>query len=1016
MGTGFKDVWLHYRVEERKHVIVDTAIKLSGEQRWITVNLDSSVKHGIHITCYLQAQNRFFKQEKTVRIKKLSRKLDFKLETFRDRLVPGEQEEWTVTVLRQRDGRPADAQVLASMYDASLDVFARNRWKFAPPEPKVFYSKINSVKNNAYWAEGVFDVPRGKYRPLKPLRLNFYIDYGPYIEIYDDLFFEDVEYNNVEKTDRHKALPSLQQKPEAQTLELKDFAIVDQGEKTMQEPEIKVRENFAETAFFYPHLHTDGQGRIVIKFTVPESLTRWNFQMFAIDTLFDYGLFFKEVITSQEFSIEPNEPRFLRQGDTLYFTAKVTNLTGSEQTVKASLVFTGATGQDTINIIADRMIKTVKVPPKSSARVSWRVIVPEDLTGPVIYTVKAYNDKVSDGERNIIPVLSNSILVTETLPLPVKAHEQKTFVLENLVNYDPQTMTNYQLILEFNTNPAWYAITAMPYLMKYPYECNEQLFSRFYANALSSYIVMTNPEFKQAFDKWREGGLLRQGNLKKAQWINPVILQETPWQSRLGSRYWGRARLALLFDLNKMASEKEAALTQLLKRQNSDGGWGWWPGYYSDWFMTQHIMTGLIKLDSKGIISVRSDKRLFTALEKASRYLDRVYSDYYRTLTARNQRFDTISIVGRRVADYLYLREFLKRYNFDMQGDNEAISFFEDMVNRYWSKQNLYTLATEALYFYEKGDKARADSAIALLRKQATISEDKGMYWKNNRAGWRWYQAPIETQARIIEAFAKITNDRHAINLMKLWLLNSRKSNSWGTTKATTEATYALLFYGGNWFVDNEPVEITVGNYKLPDKADSIAIKTGYLKHVWTGEEITKSMATIRVNNPNNYNAFGLVYWQYYKDVDKVAEYRNNDLKLTKQYFIERNTSRGKKLLPVTASTPVHVGDIVVVRLVLEADRDMDYVHLKDMRPTGFEPVNQLSGYRRKGGVDYYMAQKDASTNFFISHLYPGKYVFEYRLKATVAGSFSTGISTLQCMYAPEFNVHTTGQRIVVKD
>ena len=1019
VGTGFKNVWVHYRVEENQNIIADTAIRINAEQKRISINLGNKVKYGVHLTCYLQAQNRFYKKEHNIYIKQPSKKLDFKLETFRDKLQPGQQEQWTITILNHQDGKPADAEVLASMYDASLDAFATNKWNFALPKLEINHSEVEKE---------ITDLPQ----VLTISRISRYIakNYYPSVLIFND--WSVLGLMSLRKMG--KVPPPPQQSPDAPVLETVNdelafdieeetetvtFNDVDvEEEEIPQAPKVQIRENFAETAFFYPTLHTDKQGRVVIKFTAPESLTRWNFQMFAHDKQLNYGLMFKEVITSKELMITPNEPRFLRQGDTLYFTAKIANTTDKKQEVKAKLQFSDVTGQKAINIVADRELKTVTIEPKSSATVSWRVIVPMNLTEPVMYTVKAYNDKVSDGQRNILPVLNNRILVTETMPMPVKAHERKTFVFKHMANPKSGSIESYRLTLEFNSNPAWYALTAMPYIMEYPYECNEQLFSRFYSNSLATYIINSNPAFKHVFQAWqKEGSPGMLSNLEKNQELKQVILEETPWVMQGKDETENRQRLAMLFDLNKMASEKEAALDKLLERQNPNGGWGWWSGMESDWFITQYIVSGMVKLDSRGVIDIKSDKRLSSALTNACKFIDTRFNKYYRDLKKvyDDKQLYNRDLLSPIVVDYMYLRERLKKYDFGLKGNSQAIKLFEHQLNRFWYNQSLYTLSTEALYFNSKNNKVKTDSIIRSLREQATTDEELGMYWKRNRAGWLWYQAPIETQARIIEAFATATGDTEAVEQMKVWLLKNKQANSWPTTKATTEAIYALTFYGNNWFADNKQVEITVGQYKLPDKNDKTEAGTGYFKHTWTGEEITKSMATVKVNNPNNHIAWGALYWQYFENMDKVVAHQNKELKLSKQYFIERNTDKGKQLQEITVGTPIRVGDIVVVRLVLEADRDMDYVQLKDARPTGFEPVNQLSGYKWKNGLGYYEAPKDASTNFFISHLRPGKYVFEYRLKATIAGSFSTGITTFQCMYAPEFNAHSAGMRIEVK-
>lgn len=292
-------------------------------------------------------------------------------------------------------------------------------------------------------------------------------------------------------------------------------------------------------------------------------------------------------------------------------------------------------------------------------------------------------------------------------------------------------------------------------------------------------------------------------------------------------------------------------------------------------------------------------------------------------------------------------------------------------------------------------------------------SEEMGMYWKNNTAGYYWYQAPIETQALMVEVFSVVANDKNAVDALQIWLLRQKQTTDWKTTRATAEACYAILSRGKNLLSNNELAIITAGGTQVqPEKTE---LGTGYFKTNWLGADIQSALGNISITpSSENLLSYGAMYWQYFEDMDKVTSAATN-LQLNKQLFLQVNSDKGPVLKPITEQTELHIGDLVKVRIELKSDRDLEYVHLKDMRASAFEPVNVLSSYKWQDGLGYYEATGDASTNFFISYLSKGTYVFEYPVRVSQKGQFSNGISTIQCMYAPEFTSHSAGMRVVVK-
>jgi hypothetical protein len=338
-------------------------------------------------------------------------------------------------------------------------------------------------------------------------------------------------------------------------------------------------------------------------------------------------------------------------------------------------------------------------------------------------------------------------------------------------------------------------------------------------------------------------------------------------------------------------------------------------------------------------------------------------------------------------------------------------------------KRSQYNQGMIALALHRTGDNQTPAHIIRSLKETAINHEELGMYWKGNEFGrsWYWYHSPIETQALLIETFAEISKDTKAVDDMKTWLIKHKQTNNWKTTKATAEACYAMLLQGNGWLANEPNVSIKLGATTISSTpAQSAEVGSGYFKKTIEPQFIKSDMGNITVNVQAKTNqssgapSWGAVYWQYFEDMDKISS-SATPLKLQKKLFIEKNTGRGPVLTPVQEGTAVKVGDKIKVRIELRVDRDMEYVHMKDMRSSSMEPVNVLSGYKWQGGLGYYEATKDASTDFFFHYLRKGTYVFEYPVFITHAGNFSNGITTIQSLYAPEFISHSEGLRLTVE-
>ena len=1061
VGTSAIDAKALLEVEFKGEIIRSEWIALNNEKKRIEIPVEE--KHRGNLGYYLTfvRNGRFHHRSQSIYVPWSNKQLKLEFETFRDKLQPGQEEEWRLKISGPK-GDAVAAEMVAAMYDASLDAFRANSWSFSPWGSRYntyswngnqAFTKVNASLFQRYWNQF------SSFKNLTYDQLNWFGWYAweAYNYYYrnggEGAFFEDGEFEEMDMImieeeadgwgdDTGGAPPPPSPKAagrtraqgaggkammDSSTAEFLPSLDKDQSEAEPKEKEegeaqkalgeIKVRTNLNETAFFFPKLKTNEKGEVILAFTIPEALTRWKMMGLAHTTDLKTGQITKNTVTQKELMVMPNTPRFFRENDKMTFTAKVSNLAEGDLSGVAQLELLDAfTGKPVdANFKNDSPQQKFSVKKGQSARLAWNLTVPEDVQA-VTVRVKAAAGNFTDGEENVLPVLTNRMLVTETMPLPVRENQTRTFTFDKLKNNQSTTLKHHRLTLEFTSNPAWYAIQALPYLMEYPYECNEQVFSRFYANSIASHVANSSPKIKTVFDSWKnETPEALLSNLEKNQELKALLLEETPWVLNAQNESARKRRVGLLFDLNRMANELDAAIAKLEKNQVSNGGWPWFKGGPDSRYITQHIVCGMGHLDHLGVKSIREDKRVWDMTRKAVLYCDdRIREDYdWLKKHATNMEEDHL---GGTAIHYLYARTYFKDIPLNKR-NQQAFDYYLGQADKYWLKKMRYYQAMISLALHREDQQATAMDIIKSLKENSIYNEELGRYWKANTGGYYWYEAPIETQAMFIEAFDEVANDKQSVGEMQVWLLKQKQTQDWRTTKATVEACYALLLRGTDFLAESEMAEITVGG-KLLDISERDDVKveagTGYFKTAWAGSEITPEMGEVTVKNKNDVVAWGGMYWQYFEQLDKITP-AETPLKLEKKLFLEKPGDTGPVITPITEKTTLKPGDKVKVRIELRVDRRMEYIHMKDMRAAGFEPINVISRYKYQDGLGYYEATRDAATNFFISAINPGTYVFEYPLRVTHAGNFSNGITTIQCMYAPEFASHSEGIRVEVK-
>ena len=1023
-GSGYQQARAFVEVEHRGRLLQSYWTDPDCSQTLVTQPVSEGMRGGFTVRVTMVRENRAYLHSQRVDVPWTNKNLTVKWEHFTSKLQPGEKQTWTAIVTGP-NAKQAVAEMVATLYDASLDAYTPHHWQkhfgvFRHDSSELSCSFENQLLHlsliHGSWVTDRQAV-RWTYREFphemivnlwgRPHLRNKRVLEGSIGGVAPQPMMMSApraavaqEYSMMEDMAGMGAMREPEGAPPARLATGR--ALAAKGKAAAEPPapdlsQVSARQNLNETAFFFPHLVSNQDGEVKLVFTMPEALTQWRFMGFAHDQQLRAGYLEDKIVTAKDLMVQPNPPRFLREGDVLDFTVKVTNQSASRQTGTVRLTLADARTTESV----DEALGNVKtdlpfdVPAAESRSYSWRLTVPDDM-GFLTYKAVGSTGRLSDGEEGCLPVLSRRILVTESLPLPVRGPQTKTFELTRLLQSGKsKSLRSKSLTVQMVSQPAWYAVMALPYLMEYPHQCSEQIFNRLYANALGRHIAGSDPKIRRVFDQWKATPAL-DSPLTKNEDLKAVMLEETPWLRQAERESQARRDVGILFDNNRMSQEIARAQQQLSEMQLADGAWPWFPGGRGNDYITLYIATGFGRLRHLGVdMSVAPAVKALVHLDG---WVDRIYR---RILEQGHQDDDHLSST---IALYLYGRSFFLEDRPVGAAHREAVDYFLDQARKHWLKLgHRQSQAHLAIALRRFGDRQTPKAIMASIAERAVHDDELGMYWRDLERSWWWYRAPIETQAVMIEAFDEVMGDAHAVEACKVWLLKQKQTQDWKTTKATADAAYALLLRGANLLASDALVEVSLGGQAI--KPEAVEAGTGYYEQRFLGPQIRPQLGRITVKKVDQGVSWGSVHWQYLEDMSKVQAYQGTPLTLKKALYIKENTTKGPVLTPVKG--PLHVGDELVVRLELRVDRDMEYVHLKDQRGSGSEPTRVLSRYRFQDGLGYYESTRDTASHFFIDYLPKGVYVFEYSTRLVHQGRYQTGVAEIQCMYAPEFNSHS---------
>ena len=1021
------------RNKEAHGIATITCIQFNKGLQALTHLVEDKDRGNLEYTDCFVYQNRIYISNYTIKVPWKNKQLQVSHQSFRDKTSPGSTETWSLTV-RNTDSTAAVAEIVSALYDASLDAIKPHQWatpyvwhdqyynnhfnqgqnfgirsgesyRFSLPQTESIDQYIvqlatsglsimeaNFSEDHVYWLKGL----RPSFQ-LKPMPLNEIVKVGYVTE------------SNI----RIRGNASIQEESYDKVFSAPAAPI-----PTEENEPIQIRSNFNETAFFFPQLYTDSTGSVRFSFTMPDALTKWKWLTLAHTKDLSFGMATDFITTSKQLMVQANAPRFLREGDRIEFSSKIVNTTQEELSGQVELTL--------IDPFTDRPVdgwfqnsfpnQYFTAAAGQTVVVKFPIQVPISYTKPLQWKLIARSGNISDGETNYLPVLSNRTLVTESVPLLLRGKETKQYTLDKLLKDESASRTQEGITVSYTTNPIWYAVQALPYLSNNGEDCAEQVFNRFNANSMAALIAKQQPAIAAVVEAWKKDSTATKSALEKNASLKQIVLDETPWVNAAGAESLQKKELGVLFDIARMNSEGKTTLEKLKKLQLPNGAFPWFSGGNANSYITNYILTGLGRLISLAALSKDESVLAAKLIQPALNWMDAEMEQRFKQQPKNKQAFIWIPTVDD--LSYLHMRSyFIQQYPVK----NNVYKALIAKAKQHWNKQNNYRAALTAQILFRNGEEAFVRKTIlpSLLERTVIDTANASLYWKQ-RNTYFWYASPIDHQSMMIETLQLLNKDgklQQAIQQASNWLLLNKQTTNWGNSMATANACYALLMNGEQWLQTKNSVRIQLGNFVLNSDNLPQEAGTGFLQKRIDARFVQPEMGKIQVssNNPKGAISWGSIFWQYFEDMDKITPAANNPLSVEKQFFVERTTQAGKQLIRINDGDELTIGDKLISRIQINAARDMDFVHLKDLRPAGTEPENILSGYQWENRLGYYMSTKDVSSNYYFDRIPKGNHVIEYSMYVTHAGKFSAGVASIQCLYAPEFTSHSRGFSVFVQ-
>ena len=992
VGSSAPDLYIFYAIYADNKVIEQGEVKKNGELINRQFKYKEEYGNGLLLSYAWMKEGVCYSHQQTIKRPMPDKKLRLSWETFRDRLTPGQQEEWSLKI-QNPDGIPADASLMAVLYDKSLDQIKSHQWNLSP----VNYLPMPSTSWRFHQQQQVYWMGSQHYQ--SPLKVN------------DMVFsrFDDSVYPYYYAIGRRRGMMRGSQPMMAKSATIGAYAandavmestavtdaiakeeaadeakmVVEDQEETSEQ--VQVRENLNETAFCYPMLVTDKDGNVVMKFTLPESLTTWRFMGIANTVDMNYGSIEGEAIAQKDVMVQPNVPRFIRMGDEAQLSARIFN-TGEKN----------VSGHATLQLIDPETNKVVfeqqqpfAVEAGKTTSVSYTIHCSLFTSSLLICKVVASGNGFSDGEQHYLAILPNREYVTKTVPYTQHEPGVKTIDLTKLF---PAGTTQQKLTIEYTNNPAWLMVQSLPILGQ---PCEHSAIDQaasYYSNLLGKTLLNQNPQVKSVFEQWKresnQTSLTSQ--LEKNQELKDLVLNETPWVNAADRESEQKQRLADFFDENGLNNRMTMAVEKLQKLQNADGSFSWYPGMQGSTQITVVIEEMLVRLN-KMAGEQQPTKQM---QQKAFNYIAQEMMKLVNEMKKEEKKGHKPNFPSFTALRWLYLCALDGRsLSSNVQSAN---NYLIALLKKEIKRQTIYEKALTAIVLAQHGEHKKAMEYVQSLKEYTVYTEEMGRYYDTPRASYSWYDYKIPTEVAAIEAIQKVTpQDNQTIDEMRRWLLQEKRTQAWDTPINSVNAIWAFLADNTSSTRLTSPTNpTTLAIDGAPIDLPKATAGLGYVKTA-VDEPQGKTFTATKTSEGTSW---GAVYAQFFQKTSDI-EASQSGITIKREVMATKSPSALK------------VGDRIKVRITIETTRDLDFVQVIDRRAACMEPVRQLSGYQQGA----YVSPKDAATHYFYYGLAKGKHVIETEYYIDRAGRYETGTCTVGCAYAPEYRATAPSMTLNVK-
>ena len=1000
IGTATPEAYIYYIASSAEKVEKQGWVTMKQGMNDFTIALPNTPGGYLNIKFYSVANNEVYTQSVRMNGNVKAKALKVKVNSFRDKLLSGENEKWSFTLVDEND-KPQSGAMVLEMMDKAINDISDNTWSF---HPAVYGKRVFAFDENRLFG-GINNTHSWSHKSLTTNSASI-----AEFNTYNESFFENFRAYGLLGAGRGMVLyesavaDNYAAAPMAKSLEgrvaginafadeedaVLNEAVVTEGPAQVDEAaleKVQLRESDVKVALWKPMLVSDDKGNVSLEFEAPNFNTTWIMQAIAYNNALNTDVLKKEVLTNKPVMVKSSLPRFLRQGDKAQLAASLQNSTDNVLPCDAIIeIFNPRTDEV---IVRKTFNENIAPNGTNTLKIDWDV---PDTIPFVGFRVKAATGNFGDGEQVMIPVLQAISPVIETQPFYIDA------ATPSFTAQLPQFAKDARVTLEYCDNPVWYCVQALPTIFSDNYKVATSLAHSLFAVTLAQGIAKSQPNIKEAVDYWKANEqdstlvsmLARNSDLKIG------TLLASPWINEADRQTLRMSRLNELFDETLMAAEHKRIVESLQRLQMSDGGFTWflYPNCQSSLYTTETVLELIGEL--RHLDYLKDDADINAMVKRAIVYFDKEYLRVYK----EHLKYNKNNHSG--FSDYVYVRTLYPE--FPVTGENEKmLKNCLKAMTKDWKGTSLGNKAFYAITLNRNNYQKVAKDIVESIRQFALNKPEMGMYWDNVQAGWR-YLDKVAVTSTILQAFNEVDPRQQEIDQIRKWMLLMKQTNDWGSSSLAADAVYSLLATGSKWLERNDAPTITIDG--KPVEFDKVDTYLGYCRK----QIPATSLATLHIERHGASPAWGAIYSQFKAAMSTIEEVSIYDLSIHKEFYAYNTDGTLRRV------ENFKVGDKIQVRTVIKNAKDLDFVTVKDERGSCFEPVDKLSGYRFADGSYYYLEIKDSETNIFFTSLDKGTHVISYDVFVTAPGKYNVGIATAQCQYAPQITAHSAGSIATVE-